>query len=57
MSRQFGTVTNMFSNSAYEKASAGASPVGFAGAGGITRYLVLEYCTLPREENSACRHE
>ena len=39
--RQFGTVTNMFSNNAYAQASqsAAVSPVGFAGAGGITRYV------------------
>jgi hypothetical protein len=38
---QFGTVTNMFSNNAYAQASqsAAVSPVGFAGAGGITRYV------------------
>jgi hypothetical protein len=35
---QFGTVATMFSHNAYADASQQAvSPVGFAGAGGITR--------------------
>ena len=38
MCAQFGTVSTMFSHNAYADASQQAvSPVGFAGAGGITR--------------------